>query len=83
MEVVLQCHVACATHRRVAKNRDMATKVACRWKVEEKKGEDDEGLVQLTAAYKTLQLHLKRLKQKLRYFSKRWEISNIAIFEEY
>ena len=59
------------TSGRVAKDRDLPTKVGWRWKVEEEKDEDDEGSVELTGAYKALQLDLKRLKEKLRYFSKR------------
>ena len=70
------------TSGRVAKDRDLPTKVGWRWKVEEEEDEDDEGPVELTGAYKALQLDIKHLKEKLRYFSKRWEIRNIAICEE-
>ena len=50
--------------------------------VSEEEVEVDGGSVEITGAYKALQLDLKRLKEKLRYFSKRWEIRNIAICEE-
>ena len=70
------------TSGRVAKDRDLPTKVGWRWKVEEEEDEDDEGPVELTGAYKTLQLDIKHLKERLRYYSKKWEIRNIAICEE-
>ena len=50
--------------------------------VEEEEDEDDEGPVELTGAYKTMQLDIKHLKERLRYYSKKWEIRNIAICEE-
>jgi hypothetical protein len=49
---------------------------------EEEADEDDEGPVDLTGAYKGLEIDIKRLKERLRYFSKKWEIRNIAICEE-
>ena len=70
------------TSGRVAKDRDLPTKVGWRWKVEEEEDEDDEGPVELTGAYKTLQLDIKRLKERLRYLSKRWEMRIISICEE-
>ena len=50
--------------------------------VEEEEDEDDEGPVQLTAAYRSLQFDVKRLKERLRYISKKWEMKNISICEE-
>ena len=50
--------------------------------VEEEEDEDDEGAVELTEAYKTLQLDIQRLKERLRYISKKWQIRIIAICEE-
>jgi hypothetical protein len=49
---------------------------------EEEAGADDEGLVELTGSYKTLQLDIQRLKERLRYISKKWQIRIIAICEE-
>jgi hypothetical protein len=49
---------------------------------EEEADEEDEGPVELTGAYKGLKIDIKRLKDRLRYFSKRWEIRSIAICEE-
>ena len=66
----------------VAKDRDLPTKVGWRWKVEEEEDKDDEGPVELTGAYKTSQLDIKHLKERLRYISQKLQIRNIAISEE-
>ena len=66
----------------VAKDRDLPTKVGWRWKVEEEEDEDDEGPVELTGAYKSVVIDIKRLKERLRYLSKRWEMRIISICEE-
>ena len=50
---------------------------------EEEANKDDEGPVELTGAYKGLEIDIKRLKERLRYFSKSWEIRIIAICEEH
>ena len=45
--------------------------------------EAHEGSVELTGAYKSLEINIRSLKEKLRYFFKKWEIRIIAICEEH
>ena len=52
------------------------------WKVEEDEKEDDEGPVKLTGIYKSLESDIKRLMERLRYYSKKLQIRSIAICEE-
>jgi hypothetical protein len=51
--------------------------------IPEEDDEDDDGPVELTGAYKSLEIDIKRLKERLRYISKKWEIRIIAICEEH
>ena len=44
--------------------------------------EDDKGPVELTGAYKSVVIDIKRLKERLRYLSKKWEMRIISICEE-
>jgi hypothetical protein len=65
-----------------ANGETSTSKPAARAAADDKEAdEDDEGLVELTGAYKGLEIDIKRLKDRLRYFSKKWEIRNIAICE--
>ena len=50
--------------------------------IPEEDDEDDDGPVGLTGAYKSLEIDVQRLKERLRYYSKKWEIKIIAISEE-
>ena len=67
----------------VTKSKDSPRKsIGWRWKVEVDEDEDDKGPVELTGAYKSVVIDIKRLKERLCYLSKKWEMRIISIYEK-